>query len=105
MRFFFHTRDPFRGAGQRIVAKVHGGGSRVVGLTLEDHLKTALAGNRLHNSQVETEAFEYRALLDVEFDVAERISSSLGVTDSQRIEAKCANGIDDSHAIRVAPLE
>ena len=80
-RFLLHGTDPFGRSGQRIAAKVHGCGSGMVGLALEDHTEAALAGNSLYNTQREAEGFEYRTLLDVKLKVGESVVPGSCVAD------------------------
>ncbi len=74
--------DPLCRAGNRIVAKMHRRRTRVVGAAQKCELQPALAGDGIHHSQRPLQCLQNRALLDVEFHVAQNIVSqrSLGIS-------------------------
>ena len=69
----FDPANPLRGTRQRIPASVHWGRAGVIRRSGERHREAALPGDRVHDSERDSEAVEHGALLDVEFDVADRV--------------------------------
>src|SRR5437870_4481756 len=75
----------------------------MTGLAFEDNVQTALADYRFDDSEREAEIFEHRPLLDMKFQVAKRVSSSLA--DTRRIEPERRNRFPHLRTRGVLPGE
>ena len=62
----FDFADPLRGGGHGVVAQVHRGCARMIGLPAEAELHARLADDRGDDAELQVFAFEQRALLDVD---------------------------------------
>src|ERR1700675_2119494 len=72
-RMAFHGCNPRRRSGDRIMAKIHGCCSRMIGFASETEHESTLTGNCLDHAKGMTDILKYWPLFDVELQIADCI--------------------------------
>ena len=79
--FALHRADPLSRSRQRVVAKIHRRRTRMIGVSLEANIETALPRNRRNYTQREIQTFQHWTLLNVKFKIADGWAGDAGIGD------------------------
>jgi hypothetical protein len=89
----FDRTNPFRGCGQSIAAKLHGGGASVVRLAGEGKRAARLTGNGINCGQRLIQSIENRTLLNMKFQVPKCVLIGARFRNADRLEPEGAGFI------------
>jgi len=97
--------DPLGRGGNRIVAKMHGRGARMIGAAQKFELHPCLSHDGFHCTKRPSERFEDRSLLDVKFQVGKRVVAERCARNILGIQSEVFDGGANGNSIRVLAIQ
>jgi hypothetical protein len=101
----FDGDNPFGSSSDRIVTEMHRRCARMIRAASKHKFHARLRGNGIYGSERPAEGFEDRALLDMKFQVGERVVAQDGAWKIRGIQSEVFDGRANGDSIGVLPIQ